>query len=138
MPDHVIRLRGGWDWDAGPTRRVSLPIDDWPTPNCLVRLVRRFQSPPIDPRDESLWLRLDAVPGLRSVHLNGGPLIDTANAGSAIETPLYDVLPAGNRLELLVETGEAVAGGSGGWGLVALIVRSGAREGRLAGGGSGL
>ena len=83
MSEHLIRFRGGWlrlDPDALPNLtaippgpRVSLPIT-WPEEagsGVVVRLVRSFGVPPLDPARESLALRLADVGGLVSAHLNG-------------------------------------------------------------------
>src|SRR5205823_3450154 len=76
MPEHWIRLRGGWEWHvpgAGQEpRRVTLPLAGFPGGALLVR---SFQKPPLDLRRETLWLRLDAVPGLVLVALNGRELV---------------------------------------------------------------
>ena len=90
---HAIRLRGGWtlanpaasiDPTLPPNPRLNLPIH-WPSslPR-LVRLERRFNSPPVNPTLERVALRLEAVPGLLSANLNGQPLPDVNPANHAI------------------------------------------------------
>ena len=117
MPEHLIRLRGAWDWTApdGP-RRVDLPAT-WPAglAGPLV-LARRFQRPRIDPDREALALRLEAVPGLLRVRLNGVEI----GGPAAGEIPLGD-LPARNLLELEADPAGL---GAGPWGAIALVIRA--------------
>ncbi|SIO59749.1 hypothetical protein SAMN05444166_6159 [Singulisphaera sp. GP187] len=128
MSEHWIRLRGGWEWQTGsadaPIKRpVALPIAwpaDQPSP---VRLRRRFGCPPIDPRHESVSLRLEQVPGLLAVELNGhtldGPLDEsmTVPLGPGSLGPLL----AKNVLILEVDPVRATRPGET-WGQIALIV----------------
>lgn len=140
MLEHAIRLRGGWEWHnpAGvtPPQRVSLPFDRWSLGAGKARLVRHFQRPPIEAGRETLWLRLDDVPGLISVALNGHPL----NAGPLSENagpwPL-EGLEARNRLELEVDpAGISPEGRSAPWGHVSLVIRTavGGPDARVPGG----
>ena len=118
MPEHVIRLRGGWERvdplgrAEGP--RVTLPL---PRPGGPVRLARSFQAPRVDPAREAVWLRVADAPGLRSVRLNGRDLgpADGLEAARAYRLPAD--LPARNRLELAAEPA------SDGWGSIALVIR---------------
>jgi hypothetical protein len=108
MREHIIRLRGGWIW--GP----------W--------LIRPFQAPPIDPRCESLGLRLDEVAGLVAVVLNGQELARPPSGTRALWLPLPrdPPLPRRNRLVLEVEPPRRPIGLSpnpGPWGAIALVVR---------------
>lgn len=130
MPEHWIRLRGGWEWqtgaadvDAAIKRPVTLPIE-WPLGQAdPVRLLRRFGCPPIDPLRESLTLRLEKVPGLLAVQLNGrtleGPLGETLTYRLAPE--LIGPLLAKNLLILEVDPARATRPGET-WGQIALIV----------------
>ena len=78
MPEHLIRLRGSWQIEGDPPRRIDLPTT-WPAGlEGRLTLSRRFNRPRFDPSAESLALRLDAVPGLRSALLNGKELPDLA------------------------------------------------------------
>ena len=74
MPEHLIRLRGGWERLGAATGRSRAgsrsPWSRPPSAPQQARLARWFQTPPLDPRRETLWLRLDSVPGLVSVSLN--------------------------------------------------------------------
>ena len=70
MPDHMIRLRGGWELTDGQADRrrraeasgdlpvrLSLPVA-WPGGSARrVRLVRKFGRPAHDPAHESLAAR---------------------------------------------------------------------------------
>jgi len=117
MPEHLIRLRGAWDWltEAGP-RRVDLPIT-WP-PGLAGPLVlsRRFQRPRVDPDREALALRLGDVPGLIRARLNG----DEVAGPAAGEVPLGN-LPARNLLILEVDPAGL---DEGPWGAIALVIRA--------------
>jgi hypothetical protein len=122
MAVHPIRLRGGWEAFAvagGSAQRVTLPLAAFPEGSDRLRLVRPFQSPPLDPARESLWLRLDNVPGLVAVTLNGRPL-GRPPFDPPLNLPLGQGLPARNRLVLEVESGQADPGSP--WGDVALLI----------------
>ena len=131
MPEHVIRLRGGWEWmnlDDGqscPTR-LTLPAHFHFAGASRVRLSRRFGRPPFDPRAESLWLCLSQVPGLKSITLNGAPLALEPVGTSCAEIALGELLDR-NVLVLDADLPAAefagLAGGSV-WGEVSLRVRS--------------
>jgi hypothetical protein len=86
-----------------------------------VRLVRWFQAPAIDPRVEALGLRLDDVPGLVAVMLNGTVLALPGPDVPSLWLELPAALPARNRLELDVEVPNTP--GAGPWGQVALVIR---------------
>jgi len=135
MPEHWIRLRAAWEWHApgassGP-RRVDLPAPGFPGGSLLVRA---FQRPSIDPRRETLWLRLDDTPGLASVALNGRVLTRDPGPGRTLRLPIDSDLPMHNRLLLELrpdwpgppEPGVESAAGPAppppSWGLVALVV----------------
>src|SRR5690242_13464363 len=102
MPEHLIRLRGGWvctepgalvdDPALTPGSRITLPVL-WPEragTQAAVRLVRSFNAPPLDCVRERLSLRMSAVGGLASVDLNGQELARPAPGTTALELPLPD------------------------------------------------
>jgi hypothetical protein len=128
MPEHEIRLRGGWDWlvredDVEVARRISLPILWPPTPLAPFRLVRRFGRPTIDPDVESVRLELRSVPGLVAARLNEVEL--ARPEGRAVDwlVPLPGPLPARNELVLEVDLGPAARPVEGEpWGLIALRI----------------
>jgi hypothetical protein len=138
MPEHLIRLRGGWlcledggapDASAsasGP--RITLPVC-WPAQAVAkgaVRLVRWFTAPVLNASRESLSLRMSAVGGLVSVQLNGQELARPAQGTEALELPLPDPLPRRNYLVLDVRLGGAVASHDfpqPAWGFIALVIR---------------
>lgn len=132
MPEHLIRLRKGWesiDLDATDPlpERITLPLScGWGSPRRL-RLTRRFGRPPLDPRIESLWLRLDCVPGLDSLRLNDRDMTFGPGVEGPIEIPLAE-LP--DRNELVLEISGATVpsmepGAIATWGEIALLIRSG-------------
>jgi hypothetical protein len=111
MPEHWIRLRGGWEWwpagldDASAERRrLTLPCI-WPSGiPASIRLVRSFQRPRFDPARESLSLRLDHVAGLVEARLNDRLILGPHESDESIWIPLGDDLPPRNRLTFEVET----------------------------------
>jgi hypothetical protein len=133
MPEHLIRLRGGWLWlepqargqppDPSMSRRLTLPMP-WPqgsTINGSVRLTRSFATPRIDPEREILLLRLEHVHGLVSAELNDREITRSAPETTAIDIPLPYPLPSRNRLVLEVEpplAGVIVEQ----WGVIALVI----------------
>jgi hypothetical protein len=141
MTEHLIRLRRGWlcleegglpnasDPESG--RELTLPVT-WPEragSMTVVRLVRLFTAPSIDPACESLSLRLSAVAGLVSVQLNGRELARPTPGNTALELPLDDPLPRRNRLVLdVLPPGAGAAHGFAepAWGFIALVIKRGA------------
>lgn len=131
MPEHRIRLRGGWEvldsGGGGLPSRLTFPLKAFPDGVGRVRLARSFQTPPLDPRSETLWLRLDAVPGLVSVLFNDRELARGPFGTAVLLLPLGDALPARNRITLDV----APCPGSGcpseefPWGEIALVIARG-------------
>ena len=99
MSEHRIRLRGGWllrettPRDATP-RRITLPLAGFDANAGKIILFRSFQRPPLDPGRESLWLRLDDVPGLLSVSLNNRRIALVSPGVSNVLVPLGDDLLA--------------------------------------------
>jgi hypothetical protein len=131
MPEHLIRLRGGWlrldpqaipeAPAAGSARRVTLPMT-WPiVPTGRARLARWFGLPTFDPVHEILALRLAHVGGLIAVQFNGREIARPSPGTTALEIPLNDPLPRRNLLVLDVDQTEARPE-SDPWGIVALII----------------
>jgi hypothetical protein len=125
VPDHRIRLRGGWesiDVEAFPRlpAPLTLPVRWSTTSPRRIRLTRKFGRPRLDPRSESLWLSIGRVPGLRSASLNGQPLAIEGLAEGSLEIPLD--LPERNELVLDVEL-PADPGDPSPWGEIALLIR---------------
>jgi hypothetical protein len=84
-----------------------------------VRLERSFRTPPIDPARETVRLRLEAVPGLLRVWLNGEPLHDGPGDCDALDLPLTGRLRDRNLLALEFDPSRA---GERPWGQVALVI----------------
>jgi hypothetical protein len=130
MSEHQIRLRGGWECRAigapeSAAQRLSLPTR-WPG-DCPRRLclVRRFGRPPSAAQGQSLSLKLDQVPGIHCLLLNGQPLAHSSPGRSSYEIPLDHVF-ARNVLVLDIETPLRVhdpASLAPEWGFVALLIR---------------
>jgi hypothetical protein len=139
MPEHLIRLRGGWlcieqggllDLDApasasGPT--ITLPIlwGEQACPQAEVRLLRSFTAPSLNSSRERLSLRMSAVGGLVAVQLNGQELARPTPGTTALEILLRDPLPRRNRLVLEVGLDAAVASRefpAQAWGSIALVI----------------
>ena len=134
MPEHRIRLRGGWECqyregesegdDAREVvRRVALPLAwtaDFPD---RIRLVRHFGRPPVDPRIESVSLEMRNVAGLNVARINGGAIapamiVDPSSWSVPLDGPL---LP---RNGLVLEVDLATARGQPGeWGDISLLIR---------------
>ncbi len=133
MDEHLIRFRRGWEPSgAGPEvlpRPFTLPRADFPPASgSVIGIARWFRSPPIDPACETLWLRLDAVPGLISVALNGVEIACGEFHDPPVTIALSGGLAARNQLVLNVQplpAGRAMPLGFL-WGEIALVVR---REG---------
>jgi hypothetical protein len=123
MAEHLIRLRRGWERlepEGGAARGwVTLPLSGFPGGVSRLRLARSFQTPPLDPLHETLWLRLDAVPGLVSVALNDREIARGPFPSSPLLLPLVGNLVARNRLILEVEPPPF---GDSPWGDVALVI----------------
>ena len=130
MPEHLIRLRGGWllgerEDDPDAARRVSLPLEGPPRGASRVVLTRRFGRPPIDPGRERLALRLERVVGLVGIRLNGLAMAIPPEGATDLELAPDDLRPTGNVLVLEVcpsSRPHADAGDSR-WGMIALVIR---------------
>jgi hypothetical protein len=133
MAEHLIRLRGGWEWTdleapLSPPGRMTLPATrPWGRAR-RVRLCRRFGRPPIDTRTETLCLRLDKVPGLKSIAINDTLIAVAAGRLGPLEICLADS-PERNLLVLELSPPAAESPGQEAnlpWGEIALVVRSAA------------
>lgn len=123
MPEHAIRLRKAWTAMTGDgATRIDLPADGstLPIPSTLRR---RFRRPPIDPEAEAVVLRLEAVPGLGAVRLNGQELAQ-GQGREAFEVELGPALAADNELTLEVVSESILRSKETAWGAVALVIRS--------------
>jgi len=120
MAEHLIRLRGAWQREGASPGRIDLPTT-WPAHlESPLILSRRFRRPRIDPAAESLLLRLEAVPGLRVVRLNGRDIARPAPGASSLELVPDGPLPESNQLVLEIDP---TAAGQGPWGTIALVIR---------------
>ncbi len=133
-PEHRIRLRGGWechyregglDDDSAPEalRRVDLPLASPGELPERFRLARQFGRPPVDLRNEAVWLEMRNMAGLRSARLNGRPLgpVAATSGNRMIELP-EPLLPR-NGLVLEVERPIDDAVDPSPWGQIALVIR---------------
>ncbi len=130
MPEHLIRLRGGWlrsDCEGGPetVHRVSLPLEGPPRGTSRVTLTRQFGRPPIDPSGERLALRLEEVVGLVELRLNGRPMPIPPAGATDLDLSSDDLRPTGNVLilEVLPLSGSPAGSNEPRWGRVALVIR---------------
>ena len=123
MPEHLIRLRGGWelrDADAAtstPTP-LTLPISWPPQPSQRrLRLVRKFGAPAA----ERIRLVLEAVEGLQAMTLNGVPLVLNP---AATDRLVVDLPPLTSRNVLLLDVDLSASSTepSAPWGRIALVV----------------
>lgn len=134
MPNHTIRLRGGWRGQAASgaplsesTAWVRLPIV-WPAGlSGPLRLERRFQAPPVA-NAETLAIAFEDVPGLVSIALNGRTLATAPFALPAVRIGLdrRDLAPRGNLLTLEVLPERSAPGQP--WGCIALEVAEAERS----------
>ena len=112
MPEHRIRLRGGWechyrdgdDEDAPEAhRRVDLPAASSAEFPARFRLTRQFGRPPVDPRSESVTLEMRNVDGLKAARLNGRPIAPTQSEDRAWSVDLAEPLLPRNGLVLEID-----------------------------------
>lgn len=126
MSEHWIRLRGGWIAERGDRVEEAgwwtLPLIRAPWPDAPRAVRRSFQTPPIDREREGLWLVIAAMPGIRSIRLNGDSILRDASGRPSHEIRLPNHPPRRCLLELELE--EMVSGlEAGEWGQVALVIR---------------
>src|SRR4051794_17271682 len=105
MPEHWIRLRGGWEWQPTARKgsgespqRMTLPCSWSAETPPAVQLSRKFQAPRIDPSQEALFLRLERVAGLVQILLNGRLIGGPARGDEVMIVPLGEPLPPRNQL----------------------------------------
>ena len=132
MPEHLIRLRGGWrqldpdgeaEAEAVETgNRVTLPWTGQAGRAGRIRLVRSFGPPPWDPEHETLSLRLAEVGGLASARLNDREIARPTPGTTALDIPLSDPLPRRNLLVLDVDLPDPGISPAS-WGVIALVIR---------------
>jgi len=129
--EHSIRLRGGWECRTASSsltesERCTLPIRWTDEAAGLVTLTRRFGRPRYDLAREALWLRLDQVPGMQSLQLNGRPLGRISPTASQYDMPLSGLLEK-NRVDIELDIALAArrsASTGADWGLISLVIRS--------------
>ena len=98
------RLGTSWDGRLGPSDQGDPPAQCPSRRSGPAPAVAWFQAPRLDPERETLALRLDAVPGLMGVTLNGHEIAEVAPGGSSLLVPLGVDLPARNQLILEAES----------------------------------
>jgi hypothetical protein len=130
MREHRIRLRGGWEWESldGPAEgpgRLTLPTR-WPADDRRRRrLTRCFQHPPREPGSRVV-LRLEHVPGIEALVLDGQPAMPTAPGRSDYEIPLE---ARASRHCLVLVVAPSLSGSPDavtealGWGHISLVIR---------------
>ena len=130
MPEHRIRLRGGWEShhregdEDGPevVRRVQLPLI-WPEGlPARIKLIRQFGKPPVDWSLEAVSLEMRNVPGLQVTRINGHPVPKPTETGGSWSVVLADPLLPRNGLVLEVDL-EAARKQAGDWGEIWLSIR---------------
>ena len=130
MPDHRIRLRGGWEYCQVGSHdvpgRFTLPTRWGLERTTPLRLTRRFGCPPLDPRYQVLVLLLEQVPGIHSIRLNDRQILHVSPDRSSYQILLED-LPARN--VLVIEVEPRLDQGStdtepSEWGFVALVIQT--------------
>lgn len=116
---HRLRLRGPWEaqFPGQPAVRVAMP-HLWQQSG-TVQLRRRFGYPGTIDADERVWLVLQAIPGTRSVAVNGHRLLRMPEGESAVEVEVTPLLQQRN--ELLLEAD--IEPGPEPWGEAALEIR---------------
>jgi hypothetical protein len=131
MPEHRIRLRGGWEcqYRVGDpeeglevVRRVDLPLfwsDDFPA---RIKLTRQFGRPPVDTRIEEVTLEMRNVLGLSVARLNGCPISNDAGDPTFWSIELPEPLLPRNGLVLEVDLDSARRSPST-WGEISLRIR---------------
>jgi hypothetical protein len=117
---HEIRLRGGWECapavEVGPApSRLTLPIRADSLPAGRLRLTRRFNCPPRIAHDP-VALRLQQVPGIEAVLLNGLPVGPISPGRSEFDLELGPLAPR-NELVILAKP----SGIGADWGVISLV-----------------
>ena len=121
MTEHLIRLRGAWEFQTsdGP-RRVDLPTTWPPGAPAPLLLARRFNRPRVDAGRETIGLLLEDVPGLLSVRLNDREVARPGPGSGTLEVPVEGMLTPKNLLVLEVDPAGVRAEP---WGRIALVIR---------------
>ena len=133
MPEHVIRLRGGWTLlgregeDQDRPDRLTFPLKNLPENQGSLVFSRFFQRPPLTNPGQTLWLQLESVPGLKSIMVNRRELARANPQGPIEHLFLGDDLPARNQLILSVDSNVRLEED---WGRIALVIQE---EDRSAG-----
>src|SRR5271166_2561797 len=96
VPDHRIRLRGGWEYcradSPADSERLTLPTRWASDRPGRLRLTRRFGCPPLGPGNPVLLLVLEQVPGIHSIRLNEQQIPHVSPESSSYEIPLDGLL----------------------------------------------
>lgn len=132
MPEHRIRLRGGWechyregDEEDAPEvlRRIDLPASSTAGFPSRFRLTRQFGRPPVDLRNEGVTLEMRNVDGLKSARLNGRTITPLPTPGLEWSIDLAEPLLPRNGLVLEIELDERGRSAPAPWGEIALVIR---------------
>jgi hypothetical protein len=130
LAEHVIRFRGGWECHglggaAGNARRLTLPTVWNDGSPARMRLTRRFGCPPLEPGCQALSLRMDQVPGIDSLELNGRSIARVSPQISSYRIELGE-LTERNLLVLEFDRSTPASESWEGrqWGVIALVISS--------------
>jgi hypothetical protein len=124
MTEHIIRLRGGWTRALSEIQtRLSLPCHTLQPIACGFVLTRPFHAPRGLESGETVLLRVEQVPGLERIRLDGRVIFETADANEPPQE--LDVTGAlTGRCVLVLEVGGSEwTAPADGWGHVALVIR---------------
>jgi hypothetical protein len=131
MPEHRIRLRGGWECQHRPGEladgpevvfRVDLPLESTEVLPARFLLTRRFGRPPLDERLEAVQLDLRNVVGLKAARINGYPISFVWTGDRDASIPLSDPLLPRNGLALEFDMTGVKHDENVLWGEIALVV----------------
>jgi hypothetical protein len=132
MPEHRIRLRGGWECHARESddedapevvRRIDLPAASAAELPARFRLTRQFGRPPVDLRNEIVSLEMRGVPGLKATRINGRAIELGLTEDAACSIDLSEPLLPRNGLVLEVELVGLPRSEGVPWGEIALVIR---------------
>jgi len=128
MTEHFIRLRGGWTLTlADGETRHALPSTTLRSQPSGFVLTRPFHAPSGLGPGDTVALRMEQVPGVRRIRLNGR-LIFESSAMSELPAELDVTGMLVGRCVLVLEVGGSDWNAPAeGWGHVAVVIR--AREG---------
>jgi hypothetical protein len=129
VSEHRIRLRGGWECESvdppsGAPYRLTLPTRWAADGPRRLRLTRQFNQPPVQ-TGSRVVVRLQQVPGIRSLEVNGQAAVPVSPGCTEYEV-LLDASGGPRRLVLDVDTTNSSDPTSPPieWGDVALVIRS--------------